>query len=136
MKPYVYIASPYTVGNKEKNVWKSIEVAEELIEIGYVPFLPLLSHYWHIGSPHDYDYWMELDTDWLLKCDLVLRLPGESKGADQEVKRAIEERIAVVYSVDKLKWLKKYESYEYCPRCRIHLNSCVCTDEELERWEI
>ena len=38
----------------------------------------------------------------LARCDAVLRLPGESKGADQDVAIARERGLAVYYSLDEV----------------------------------
>lgn len=84
---YIYIAGPYTNGDPVLNIRKTIEAADELRELGYVPFIPHLSHLWHLISPHEYEYWMLYDFEWLERCDALLRLPGESEGADREIDR-------------------------------------------------
>lgn len=84
MKPRIYIAGPYTVGDVGVNVRKAIEVADRLRFLGGVPHVPHLNHLWHLAFPHDYEYWMALDMDWLAVCDWIVRIPGESPGADRE----------------------------------------------------
>ena len=86
---YIYIAGPYTNGDPVLNVRKAIEAADELRELGYVPFIPHLCHLWHLISPHEYEYWMLYCFEWLERCDGLLRLPGESEGADREVDRML-----------------------------------------------
>jgi len=81
----VYIASPYTHGNVAINVREPIFVAEILIKFGHLPYLPLMSHFWEMISPHPYEYWLQMDFEWLKRVDCILRLQGESKGADKEV---------------------------------------------------
>ena len=103
----VYIASPYTVGDKEYNVKRSLLVAETLYSYGYLPFVPLLSHYWNQYIEHDYYYWLEMDLHWIERCDAVLRLPGESKGADVEVKYANKIGKPVYYSLKEFLGLEK-----------------------------
>jgi hypothetical protein len=98
----VYIASPYTVGDQALNVRKQMQTSNTLIGLGYVPFSPLLMHFQHMLYPRPYQTWMFLDLEWLATCDIVLRLPGTSKGADMEEKRANELNIPVVYSIDEL----------------------------------
>ena len=44
----VYIASPYTNYNPRKSVDAQIVAANSLIDHGFNPFVPLLSHYLHI----------------------------------------------------------------------------------------
>ena len=72
------------------------------MKLGYSPFLPHLTHLWELINPHEVDYWYNYDNDWLLTCDAVLRLPGESPGSDAEEKLARENSMPVFYSIDKL----------------------------------
>lgn len=98
----IYIASPYTIGDVAVNVKRSIDAANELIELGYAPYCPLLSHFQHMVHPQDYDVWMDVGLTWLARCDAVLRLEGESKGADIEVDVAKDHNIPVYYSIKGL----------------------------------
>ena len=98
---YVYIAGPYTQGNPEQNVANALAAAEELCAGKMTPYIPHLTHYWHINTPHTYQFWMELDQGWLKKCDALVRLQGISPGADEEVAYAIEHHIPVFQSVEE-----------------------------------
>jgi len=98
----VYIASPYTLGDVAVNVAKQMKVADALIDEGFAPFVPLYSHFQHMYNPKPYEVWTKLDLEWVLSCDVLLRLEGESKGADNEVKFAQENKIPVVYSIEEL----------------------------------
>ena len=98
----VYIASPYTIGDVAVNVKAQIDCADELIKMGYAPFVPLLSHFQHMAHPQPYQKWVQLDLEWVKACDCVLRLQGESKGADGEVEFAKSLGIPVYYSIDEL----------------------------------
>jgi len=101
----VYIASPYTKGDVAQNVRNSLEVADKLREAGFLPFAPLLSHFWHVIFPHEYDYWMAMDLEWVVRCDALLRLPGDSAGADKEVAHALENGIPVFFNMaDLVQW--------------------------------
>ncbi len=82
--PRVYIAGPYTIGDVASNVRAAIAAAEQVIQAGGAPYVPHLTHLWHVISPHDHAYWLALDLEWLRTCDCLLRLPGESRGADIE----------------------------------------------------
>ena len=99
---YIYVAGPYTNDDPVLNVRKAIEAGEQLIALGFVPFIPHLTHLWHLISPHDIEYWYEYDNEWIRKCDALLRLPGESKGADDEVYLMFEMGKSVYYSIDAL----------------------------------
>lgn len=82
---FVYVASPYTKGDVAVNVRNNLEAADQIARLGYVPFAPLLTHFWHLLFPHPYEFWCNQDNAWVEKCDVLLRLPGESSGADKEV---------------------------------------------------
>lgn len=99
---YVYIAGPYTKPNPNENVYNAIQMANRLAEKGYTPFIPHLYHLWDTVSPKSYDFWMQLDFNWILKCDALLRLPGESSGADLEIVHATKNGIPVFYSLESL----------------------------------
>jgi len=101
MKNRIYIASPYT-GNKEVGVQRQLSMTDKLMNLGFAPFVPLLTHYQDLVHPRPYDDWMELDETWLLACHGVLRLDGESEGADREVALAKERGIPVFYDTKSL----------------------------------
>lgn len=98
----IYIASPYTIGDVAVNIRNVILVADKLISLGHTPYLPHLSHFQHLLSPRPYEDWVRLDNEWLKCCDMVLRMEGESSGADSEVLLARTLRIPVVYSLEEI----------------------------------
>lgn len=98
----VYIASPYTQGDTGRNVKAQIDTFIHLMDNGYMPFAPLLTHFVHMAHPKPYDYWTAYDDEWLKACDVLLRLPGESPGADREEGLAKSLSIPVVKSLAEL----------------------------------
>ena len=98
-KEIVYIAAPYT-SNPEQNVKRALEAADILVKLGYIAFVPHLFHQWHGLSPKPYDKWMEMGAAFLERCDSVLRLPGESPGADEEVRMAQDLDKPVYFGLD------------------------------------
>jgi len=99
----VYIASAYTKGDVAINVRKVIEVADELVKLGHTPFIPHLTHFWHLISPKEINFWYEYDNSFLDHwAECLLRLDNESIGADKEVARARRLGIPVYYSIDDL----------------------------------
>ena len=98
----IYIASPYTIGNQENNVLRQLQVAEVLSEHGFYVHCPLLNHHWNKVYPHTENYWLTLDLAILKGCDALLRLPGESKGADIEVNYAKQRGIPVYLDLVEL----------------------------------
>jgi hypothetical protein len=102
MKTKVYIASPYTKGDVAVNVKRQIDTFDELMTLGYAPYAPLYSHFQHMVHPRPYQDWIAIDLEWVPACDVVLRLDGESSGADGEVAFARERGIPVMFSLADL----------------------------------
>lgn len=98
----VFISSPYTLGDQSENVRKQMDMFNQLFKNGYMPFAPLLFHFQHSAHPLSYEEWMEIDFSWIDSCDIVLRLPGESSGADREVVYAKSKNIPIVYNLIQL----------------------------------
>ena len=96
----VYIASPYTLGDIAVNVKRQIDAVDELMNYGFAPFAPLYSHFQHMVHPRPYEDWVDVDLEWVKVCDCVLRLDGESKGADGEVNLAQTMGKPIFYSVE------------------------------------
>lgn len=92
---YIYIASPYTIGDQAENVRRSLLYADRLVSEGHIPVCPLLFHFWHYLSPKPYSVWLSLSSSLLVTCDAVHRLQGVSKGSDLEVALAKEYGIPV-----------------------------------------
>lgn len=104
----IYIAGPYTKSDPAINVHRAIGAGDELAKAGALVFIPHLTHFWHLIYPHCWQFWMDHDMGWLRVCDAVLRLPGESTGADLEVLEAHRLGLPVMCSVDEvLRWLKE-----------------------------
>jgi hypothetical protein len=95
----VYIAGPYTKGDVAVNVRNAIAAGVELLKAGHAPFIPHLSHFIHMHEPMPYGVWIEVDNAFLPHCDALVRIPGESLGADNEVEFAEAIQIPVFYSV-------------------------------------
>ena len=105
----VYIAGPYAKGDVAMNIREVIEAADMVLDIGHTPYVPHLTHLWHLISPHPQEEWLALDGEWLKVCDVVLRIPGESVGANSEVLLAMELGIPVVFSEAELeRWLASH----------------------------
>jgi hypothetical protein len=98
----VYVAGPISVGPAAENINKAVMAADELLAHGYAPFVPHLSVFWGAISPKSYETWMEYDFEWLGTCDCLLRLPGESPGADREIAFAEQHNIPIFYAIENL----------------------------------
>ena len=101
----VFVCGPYTLGDVAMNVRAAIEAADRLALMGFVPFIPHLAHFWHLVSPYSYTFWMDWDKEFLIICDALLRIPGESGGAEKEIEVAKSLGIPVFYDI---KYLQEY----------------------------
>jgi hypothetical protein len=98
----IYVAGPYTKGDVAVNVRNAYEAANRLADLGFAPFVPHATHFWHMLFPRSYEYWLDLDNQFLPCCEAVLRLPGVSSGADKEVQFAGTLGIPVFTEIDSL----------------------------------
>lgn len=112
---FVYIAGPYTKPDPAVNTARAMEVWHTLADAGLVPFCPHLSHFLHIARGRPYEEWLAHDIAWLKKCDVLLRMPGESSGADGEVDVANSEGIPVFHSeAEVIEWAEsKWDTADY-----------------------
>jgi len=107
-KKKVYIASPYWNKDPEvraRNVQRQIHMANALIALDFLPFWPLHSHYLAhdgVGRNVSEERWLAISSAWIEDCDYLLRLPGESKGADVEVRLAEALDIPVLNDLTEL----------------------------------
>jgi hypothetical protein len=113
MKPMVYIAGPISLGDKKQNALEALELAEQVYDHGIVPVVPHLSVFWESERALDWDYeaWMDIDFNMIARCDAVLRMYGESPGADREVDLAFKLQIPIFYDPEILfDWASRYTS--------------------------
>src|SRR5262245_6389643 len=96
----VYVAGLYSRGDVLANVHAAIDAGTALLAMGHAPLVPHLSHFWNERAPHPERVWLGLDLAWLEVADAVLRLPGESDGADLECAHAELLEIPVYRSLD------------------------------------
>jgi hypothetical protein len=98
----VYVAGPYSHEDVAENVRNAYHAASRLADAGCAPFVPHHTHFWHLMFPRPYEEWLKLDLAFLACCDALLRLPGESAGADSEVEHARRFGIPVFVDLDRL----------------------------------
>ena len=112
----ILIAGPYRSGTNddpelmEKNLRYLESVALPIFRAGHIPMigewvaLPLLP-YAGFKRPGD-AAWEEIlypvAKRLITKCDAVLRLPGESKGADEDVRLAKERGLKIYYRLEDI----------------------------------
>lgn len=101
--PLVYIAGPITIPDPISNTHNAVVIADELYSDGIcVPLVPHMNLLWHFICPHETEHWYEYDMHVMKRCEAVLRLPGESIGADAEVSQALDWAMPVFHSVEAL----------------------------------
>ena len=98
----IYVSAPYSKGDVCENVRRACLAGDELLKKGHTPFIPHLNHLWHLISPKPYEEWLRIDLALLSMCDALLRLPGESKGADIEVAEAKKLCMFIYYSTEEV----------------------------------
>jgi hypothetical protein len=109
----VYIAGPFSKGDVLLNVASAIDAGERVLALGHTPFIPHMNLVWNLRYEHHASVWYAWDNEWLKVCDAILRLPGESPGADNEVKLALTLHIPVFFSMKTFEsWLKAEEKDE------------------------
>lgn len=103
MRTKVYVAGPMRLGNRYDNIHLGIVTGRELVRRGYAPLIPHLTHFVDPDDSLGWEPWLEVDEAWLQHADVLLRLPGESAGADREVEFCLDYGIPVVNGdVDEL----------------------------------
>lgn len=52
-------------GDVAVNVRTAYEAANRLADLGFAPFVPHATHFWHTLFPCPYEFWLELDNQFL-----------------------------------------------------------------------
>lgn len=99
----VYVAGPLSTGDRRANVQKAMDVGRELIQAGFAPLVPHLTDFLDPTDALGWETWIDVDLVWVAVSDALLRLPGDSRGADREVAHAESLGIPVYHSIDDLK---------------------------------
>jgi hypothetical protein len=91
------------LGNMADNIGQAWAAAERLRDAGFTPITPQDNFFSSIaGKRRSHAEWLDIDKPLVLASAAVLRLPGESKGADMEVVWATEAHIPVYDDVERL----------------------------------
>ena len=105
MKFRIYVAGPISKGKAwPVNLRDGIDAGHQLWKHGLFPYIPHLNFLWEFAYPEicNLETMLEIDLAFLEVCDALLRLPGESAGADREEAFAVEHGIPVYYSIEAL----------------------------------
>lgn len=88
-RPLLYVAGPYSKPDPVSNTHAVCRVAIEIYErTEWCPVVPHLSLLWQAVTPREYRHWLDYDLHLMRRCDAVVRLPGTSPGADEEIEEA------------------------------------------------
>ena len=94
MRKRIYISGPLTSsGNVRENIERAIVAARALVAAGFAPLCPHLNYVLDPTESFPHDLFMDIELPWVAVADALLRLPGESLGADIEVGEA--ERLGI-----------------------------------------
>ena len=113
-----YIAGVYSAGDQAVNVRNAILAMNRLMDAGHAPHCPHLTHFAHMLAPRAYEDWIRLALVWVGQCEALVRLPGESPGADREVAEARRLGLPVFEGVDAFLEARA----NYCGYC--HASPC------------
>lgn len=100
----VYIAGPYTNGDCAANTGDAIRVFGRLAEMGVCPICPHTSMLVQMIAPQRWERWIDFGLEMVRRSDCVLRMAGDSRGADIEVSEALALGIPVFRDNDQ--WLE------------------------------
>lgn len=112
----VYVAGPISKGDLLANCCRAHDAGIALLKAGFAVIVPHGSCFWGNllmgrlpsafvpevlpkGTVHE--QWLAGSLELVRRCDCVVRLPGESKGADMEVALARELGKPVYHSVEE-----------------------------------
>lgn len=118
-RPLVYVAGPYsapTEAERLANVNRAIDVGRQVYDAGGADFVPHLSHYAHARSPRPYEGWLSVDFAIVDRCNMLVRIPGPSQGADAEVARAKSLGIPVYSPEGAADWIHTWLRWNGGPR--------------------
>ena len=89
-----YIAGPLLAGSSSEeaqNVGRAGRIANDLLRAGHLVYCPHRSWYQdrEANGNFGWQWWILYDLEWLRRCGRLVRIPGESLGADIEVAEAL-----------------------------------------------
>ena len=104
-KPWIYVAGPYSLGDPVQNTRRALWVADQLAGMGVVPIVPHLSLTWDLVFPKPPSFWYAYTLELLKRCDAIYRVPGKSRGADDEMAYAEQAgKVLITDEAELFKW--------------------------------
>lgn len=126
-RPVAYISGPISKGDLLHNIKQADDAFLALVRLGFAPINPMWSVYAggayrvcgdgddrfmaealrNSSLPLEHADWLDVDLNLVRRADAVLRLPGESVGADMETAEAKSCGLPVFTSIDEARvWLE------------------------------
>ena len=134
VRPWIYIASPFNLGDNGLNVRFQCTIWDQLMDDGLVwPHAPLWNHFQHLLYPRKSGDMIAFDNAMIPRLDACLRLDAicvemnyyqhESSGADAEVILFLTLDKPVFYSISTMyAWVKRL-NYQQCATPRAYTNA-------------
>lgn len=113
---YLYLAGPISTGQLIQNVREMCYYADMLMNYKLAPYNPASSHTQDLILPRSYSDWLKYDFKMLTKMGLLLRMPGDSKGADMEIIWAKQHGIPIIILESRSDLLKFCRRYGITPK--------------------
>lgn len=121
-KVKVYIASPYTNGEKEENVKLQMAAVYHLLKMGFNPYMPIYHHFIvkHYPDLDNSIPWLTIDKEWLFQCDIAVRLHPKDKngneimslGADEEQQFCEQNGIPMLHFNNLEEMIRTLQDYD------------------------
>lgn len=107
-RPGLYVSGPMRGRPGDAGPWMNTRigmlVGQQAWRKGWFPLVPMLNSLWEMScgaleplANDGANGWLDYDYAMLLRCKAIIRIPGESEGADREVQVAHEYGIRVIH---------------------------------------
>jgi hypothetical protein len=125
--PRIYVAGPLlqghtlTIEEGMENWLKAAVISDKLMQKGWAPYTPHHQIFWqqHLRDHQDreisFERAMQLDSSYISICSALFFI-GHSKGADQELKYALDNGLTVYTSIDEVPVVNPEN--HLCPDCK------------------
>ena len=104
-RPLVYVAAYYTA-NPAHGMAEAMRAWTELVDLGYLPYVPHTSFLLDVVHPHSPEFWYEYDLGILKRCDMLYicddERTDESSGVSLEIAYAHGRGIPIFYGLTHL----------------------------------
>lgn len=97
----------YDMLTLEANVRRAMQIGQDIIALGHIPFVPHLYHYVDLLHGKKFlseEHWLEICCEWVLQCNSILVSPGweKSHGMTTEITLAAAHGKAIYYDINEI----------------------------------